>query len=459
MIGRAITKWQIPAGTLSADGPAEGLAPFLNATLTGPSPANHDRFTSIATLGRDGCADLASHRTFGSRILLMTSRTGRHRLASPIPRGFTLVELLAVIAIIGVLVALLLPAIGLAREAARNASCQNNLRQFGLSIQNHAQQNKEALCSGSFDWLRDGAISDHSWVGDAVKQAYAPGKMLCPSNPAQGSEVIEDLLTLSTSSGMFTGAAGCVDVYGSPPRKAPDGTLVWNACRYIADPASGSGFGGGASPLRRDFVEKEVLQKNFNTNYTASWWLVRSEVLLDSSGNLRPAKPACTEPSLPHNRNYTRGPLKRNLVDTSVTSSSLVPLLGDGAESGRTLSDNVGDLTVGTGLVIPLTRGPVLKAGPNEGNPPPAFGGGTPKSVWWAVWAKGCLQDYTQFAAVHRGTGNILYADGSVRAIKDGNEDGKFNNGFTTTSGFADTTVELPEDDVFSLYSLNANKL
>jgi prepilin-type N-terminal cleavage/methylation domain-containing protein/prepilin-type processing-associated H-X9-DG protein len=422
-------------------------------------PANHDGFTSIVTLGLEGCASFRAALLTGFEDLLMTSRTGGYRLTGSRCRGFTLVELLAVIAIIGVLVALLLPAIGLAREAARNASCQNNLRQFGLSIQNHAQQNKESFCSGSFDWLRDGAISDHSWVGDAVKQAYAPGKMLCPSNPARGSEVIEDLLTLSTGSGVFTGAAACVDVYGSPPRKAPDGTLDWNPCRYIADPASGSGFGGGPSPLRRDFVEQEVLQKNLNTNYTSSWWLVRSEVLLDSSGNLRAAKPTCSEPRLPHNRNYTRGPMKRNLADTSVTPSSLVPLLGDGAESGRTLSDNVGDLTIGTALVIPLTRGPVLKAGVNEGNPPPDFGAGTPKSIWWAVWAKGCLQDYTQFAAVHRGTGNLLFADGSVRAIKDGNEDGKFNNGFTTTSGFADTTVELPEDEVFSLYSLNAKKL
>jgi prepilin-type N-terminal cleavage/methylation domain-containing protein len=88
-------------------------------------------------------------------------------LTSTFRRAFTLVELLVVIAIIGVLVALLLPAVQAAREAARRTSCSSNLRQVGLALQNYHDTNQAFPIGVSNDIPGAGNGADGNWTWPA----------------------------------------------------------------------------------------------------------------------------------------------------------------------------------------------------------------------------------------------------------------------------------------------------
>jgi prepilin-type N-terminal cleavage/methylation domain-containing protein/prepilin-type processing-associated H-X9-DG protein len=92
-------------------------------------------------------------------------------VAQPKARGFTLVELLVVIAIIGVLVALLLPAIQAAREAARRSQCMNNLKQIGLACLNYESARKVLPPGVETDDKEVGAAPFTGWTREIMSYA------------------------------------------------------------------------------------------------------------------------------------------------------------------------------------------------------------------------------------------------------------------------------------------------
>jgi prepilin-type N-terminal cleavage/methylation domain-containing protein len=402
-------------------------------------------------------------------------------------KGFTLIELLVVIAIIGILVALLLPALARAREAARTATCQNNLRQFGIGMNIFGERDaRKRYCSGQYDFKRDGCPDVNSWVGNLIDLgAGTAGEMLCPSSEIRGSEKLNELI------GNNGGVAPNVTQF------APGVKLAWitdTFCHeFTVNMPDGNPNPNGNLPNDQSAatngrlkVVQEAVARGFNNNYATSWFMTRqTHRFTKGTGSLDPNKIYILGDQKDLSGGYSG--LQVRFAEKSHVATSAIPMMGDVAPGDvreATLSDDVSDeLLTGSRLGETANDGPsfisqastvklatmtkacsttLASATDYAGAPvdiktaalddtlplPDAedFGGvdfSTPPDGSFESLASGLyggsdtvlfLQDTRDFLTLH-GSGrnkscNVLFADSATKTIYDQNGDGYLNPGF-----------------------------